>query len=217
MGMRGLGVALALAVAGALVGAVGGYAVGHLARDEPVAIAQAGPVPASDPSLPVDPEEPFAPDIDYPPLETDLSYQKHTLGDPPFAWVYRAPRGWQASQEYIDEIRWRPPDEPTVGGYSLRVKLPTEHKTPEQMVRQKLRAVRAGYQDVHVLGRTRDLLSFSYRDPGNDTQRFNTFQWFAAPGETVAQFEMSVVGRAVDQPGLDDLLDQVARRVAKVQ
>lgn len=213
MGMRGLGVALALA----LLGAVGGYAVGHLTRAEPIAIAQAAPVPASDPSLPVDPEEPYAPDVDYPPLETDLAYKQHTLGDAPYTWVYRAPRGWVPTQEYIDEIRWRPADEPTVGGYSLRVKLATENKTPEQMVRQKLRAMHRGYRDVHVLGRTRDLLSFSYRDPGNNTHRFNTFEWFTAPGETVAKFEMSVVGREADQPGLDDLLDQVARRVAKVQ
>ena len=212
--MRGLGVALALA----LLGAVGGYAVGHLARDQPVAIAQAAPVPGSDPSLPVDPQEPYSPDIDYPALETDLSYRQETLGDPPyFVWVYRAPRGWVRTQEDVSEFRWRPPDEPTVGGYSLRVKLVGEHKTPAEMVREKLAAMRRGYQDVHVLGRTQDLLSFSYRDPGNNTQRFNTFEWFTVPGETVAKFEMSVVGREVDRPGLDDLLEKVARRVAKVQ
>lgn len=210
--MRGLGVALALA----LLGAVGGYAVGVLQRDQPAAIAHAAPVPASDPSLPVDPEQPYAPDLVYPPLETGLVYKQHTLGDAPFAWVYRAPKGWKPTQEYIDEIRWRPADEPTAGGYSLRVKLATENKTPEQMVRQKLRAMRRGYQDVRVLGRTHDLLSFSYRDPDFNTHRFNTFEWFTAPGQSVAQFEMSVVGREADRPGLDDLLDQVARSVAKV-
>ncbi len=212
MGMRGLAVALALAV----LGGVGGYAVGHLQRHEPVAIA-ATPVPAHKPSIPVDPERPFSSYIDYPALEPGLDYKRHTLGDPPYAWTYRAPVGWDPTQEYIDEIRWRPAGEPLVGGYSLRVKLISENKTPEQMVAQKLAAVQGGYDDVEVVGRTPHLLSFSYRDPTTNTQRFNTFQWFTIPGETVAKFEMSVVGRGVDRAGLDDLEEQVASRVSKIQ
>jgi hypothetical protein len=213
MGMRGLGAALALV----LVGLVGGYAAADLLRAEPTTITDTtSPVPASNPSIPVDPEPTFAPDIDYPPLLPGLAYRRHTLGTVPFTWSYRAPRGWRPTVESLEEIRWRPADEPLVGGFSLRVKLSNEHKSRPAMVEQKLAAVQAGYEDVVVLGRTEDELSFSYRDPSGDRLRFNTFRWFSVPGETEAKFEMSVVGREVDRAGLDDLLDQVSRGVSKV-
>jgi hypothetical protein len=178
---------------------------------------RAVPVLATDPSLPVDPERPYAADIGYPALPTSLTYREHLLGDPPYAWHYVAPKGWKPTQEGLDEIRWRPRDEPTVGGFSLRVKLISENKPPAEMVSQKLAAMQAGYEDVEVLGQTQDMLSFSYRDTTRNTRRFNTFMWFEVPGETVAKFEMSVVGRTADRAGLDDLLEQVSRSVAKVQ
>jgi hypothetical protein len=77
--------------------------------------------------------------------------------------------------------------------------------------------MQAGYQDVEVLGRTEDLLSFSYRDATRNVKRYNSFRWFSIGGETEARFEMSVVGREVDRAGLDDLLEQVSRGVTKVQ
>ncbi len=213
MSMRALGAALVLA----MVGLAGGFAGGHLLREDPTTLAAAAPVPAQDPSIPVDPERDFAPDIGYPPLLPSLDYRRHTLGDPPYEWAYRAPRGWVATVENLDEIRWRPKDEPVVGGFSLRVKLSTEHKSKPDMVAQKLAALQAGYQDVEVLGRTEDLLSFSYRDATRNVKRYNSFRWFSVPGETEARFEMSVVGREVDRAGLDDLLEQVSRGVTKVQ
>jgi hypothetical protein len=213
MGVRGLGAVLGLAA----VGVAGGFAVGNVLREDPVPVAEATPVPASSPSLPVDPERPFAPDIDYPALQPGLTYQRHTLGELPYAWVYSAPKGWAPYQEDTEEIRWRPADEPEVGGFSMRVKRTTEHQSKSDMVAQKLAAMLAGYDDVEILGRTGDLLSFSYRDATRNTRRFNTFRWFSVPGETEARFEMSVVGREVDRAGLDDLLEQVSRSVAKVQ
>src|SRR6476469_7216069 len=178
MTTRGLGALLALA----LVGAAGGYVAGRLLEPAPATVSVAAPVPASSPSIPVDPELPYAADIDYPPLLPSLSYRRHTLGDFPYEWVYDAPKRWKATQEGLDEIRWRPADEPTVGGYSLRVKLITENKSPADMVAQKLAAMQVGYDDVEVLGQTDDLLSFSYRDSTRNTRRFNSFRWFTIPG-----------------------------------
>jgi len=216
MSMRGLGAVLVLV----LLGAAGGFAVGHVLEDAPAVVAIAAPVPASNPSLPVDPIRRFAPDIDYPPLLPSLEYRRHVVGQKGFQqWVYDAPRGWTPTVENgdPDEIRWRPADEPVVGGFSLRVKLVFEHKTKAQMVAQKLAAMQAGYDDVQILGQTQDLLSFSYRDPDSNTQRFNTFRWFSLPASDEALFEMSVVGRAVDQDGLDDLMEQVAQSISPVQ
>jgi len=213
MTTRGLGALLGLA----LVGAGGGYVAGRLLEPAPATVSVTAPVPASSPSFPVDPELPYAADIDYPALLPSLEYRRHRLGDFPYEWVYDAPKGWKATQEGLDEIRWRPAGEPTVGGYSLRVKLITENKSPADMVAQKLAAMQTGYDDVEVLGQTDDLLSFSYRDAARNTQRFNTFRWFTIPGEDVAKFEMSVVGRDADRAGLDDLLDRVGGSIGKVQ
>ena len=211
MEMRGLGTGLALV----LVGVAGGYAAADLMRDEPASVAEIRPVPARDPSIPVDPERPFAPDIDYPALRPGLEYEPRTLGDPPFQWAYRVPRGWTASVVSLQEIRWRPADEPLVGGFALRVKLSNQHKSPAAMVEQKLAEMQGGYDDVEVLDRTQNLISFSYRDPDNDRLRFNTFRWFGSADDATT-FEMSVAGREVDRAGLDDLLEQVARSVAPV-
>ena len=216
MSMRGLGAVLVLA----LLGAAGGFAVGHVLEDAPVTVAVAAPVPATDPSLPVDQPPTFAPDIDYPSLLAGQEYKRHVLGQKGFQqWVYDAPWGWKATIENgdPDEIRWRPADEPVVGGYSLRVKLVFEHKTKEEMVAQKLAAMQAGYDDVQILGQTQDLLSFSYREPDTDVQRFNTFRWLSVPGSDEALFEMSVVGRAADRDGLDDLLENVSRSISPIQ
>jgi hypothetical protein len=212
MSWRGLGGLLLLAV----VGAAGGYLTADLREPTTTNVAQASPVPAESPSIPVDPEVPFAEDISYPPLAVGLDYRPHTIGDPPFQWTYVSPKGWRSTQEGLDEIRWRPRDEPEVGGFSMRVKLSTEHKTKSDMVTQKLAAMQAGYEDVVVLGQTQELLSFSYRDPTRNTKRFNTFRWFSLPGEDEARFEMSVVGREVDVTGLQELFDRVGAGVAKV-
>lgn len=212
MSWRGLGALLLLAV----LGAAGGYAAAGLQEPETTIAESASPLPAESPSIPVDPQEPFAADIPYPALQVGLDYKPHTLGQQPFQWEYVAPQGWKSTEEGLNEIRWRPRDEPEVGGYSLRVKLSTEHKTKSDMVIQKLSAMQAGYEDVVVLGQTQDLLSFSYRDATRNVQRFNTFRWFSLPGEEEARFEMSVVGREVDRDGLQDLLENVAASVEKV-
>ncbi len=213
MRVRWIGLTLALV----LVGAAGGYGLGSLDHREPAAIARAEPVPAQSPSIPVDPPPTFAPDVVYPALPVDLRYQTRRIGDPPFfQWVYDAPRGWvRTTTDQPDEYRWRPADEPTEGGYSLRVKLVTQRLTPQQMVDQKVAAMESGYEDVEVVDQDGDELYFTYRD-GLDHQRHNMFRWFTAPGQPNASFEMSVVGRGIDVPGLEALMEHVAVSVRKL-
>jgi hypothetical protein len=210
--VRWIGLALALA----LVGAVAGYGLGILTRAEPTTFASAQPVPAQSPSIPVLPTPSYDPDIDYPPLETGLAYRRHQIGAPGFRWEYDAPRGWTIETVGFAEIRWRPADEPLSGGYSLRVKVINEHRTNEEMVAQKKAAVETIYDDVEITAESSDLLSFRYREPDTNRLRFNTFKWFTPEGGSTAEFEMSVVGRAVDVDGLEDLLDHVATSVRKV-
>lgn len=210
MRARWIGIALALAVVGAAVG----YGVGTLTRTEPTTFGSARPVPARSPSIPVIPPASYAPDIDYPALERDLDYQRHLIGVPGYRWEYDVPRGW-APEEVTEffETRWRPADEPTSGGYSLRVKLVNEHQTPAEMVASKKAAIESLYDDVQVTTETEDVLAFTYRTTESNRLRFNTFRWFTREGGTIAEFEMSVVGREVDQDGLEDLLDHVGASI----
>jgi hypothetical protein len=213
MRVRWIGLALALA----LVGAAAGYGIGVLMRTEPTTFASARPVPAQSPSIPVIPPASYAPDIDYPPLERDLDYKRHLIGVAGYQWEYDVPKGWVPEEvtEFF-ETRWRPESEPTVGGYSLRVKLVNEHQTPAEMVASKEAAVASIYDDVEVTTETEDVLAFTYRTSDSNRLRFNTFRWFTREGGTTAEFEMSVVGRDADQDGLEDLLDHVGASVDKL-
>ena len=197
-----------------VVAAVAGFGVGTLGGDQPTTFSPAAPVPAESPSIPIDPPPTFAPDIDDPPLATDLRYQGRRIGPPGFQWRYEAPAAWQASRIGVLEVRWF--ELPYQGGYALRLKIVNQRLTPAQMVAEKLSAIEAIYDDVVLLRQDEDELSFSYRD-GNDRQRFNTFRWFTAPGGSFAEFEMSVVGREADEDGLAALFERVETSVAKVR
>lgn len=199
-----------------VVGGVGGYAAATLRRDEPVSFATPAPVPARSPSAPVTPPASYAPDIDYPPLARGLDFRPHRIGVAPYRWTYDAPAGWRPEPVAFAETRWRPADEPPLGGYSLRVKIVNEHRTNAEMVAAKLAALRGIYPDVEVLEQTTDTLSFRYREPSSNRLRINTFRWFTPTGGATAEFEMSVVGRQQDVPGLEDLLDHVSDSVHQV-
>jgi hypothetical protein len=209
---------LGLWLLAALVGVGGGLGLGILDQPRAASGGTAVPLPASSPSIPVDPPTPeptFAPDIDYPVLEPGLKLGRVLMGNTQQSWMVPYPKGWVASDvdtgdpvprklwaEY-DELRFRPEDEPDDGGYSLRVKTINSRLTPAAMVAAK----KVGLDEVDVvdwLGQDQSTLKFTYRT-ASDRLRYNYFAWFAAPGSGSATLEMSVVGRERDVPGLDDL------------
>jgi hypothetical protein len=217
---RVLGVLLLVAVVGVGGGLVAGWGVGQLGQSQAAAGGTASPLPASSPSVPVDPPPtvaPYADDIDYPPLQPGLTLARQPMGNSVQAWVVPYPKGWQAftvpgevevprkERSTYDELRFRPPDEPIQGGYSLRVKTVNDHVTPATMVAERIRLVTKAYgaDDVDY-SRTEDSVRFVFRD-GNNRLRYNYFQWFAGPDSSEASLEMSVAGRTADEPGLDAL------------
>jgi len=109
------------------------------------------------------------------------------------------------------EVRFPPADEPTVGGYSLRVKIldNTLGFNPGQLVSTKVEGFKQSYDDFQKLKVTPSAAYFTYRD-GNNHLRYNYFQWFAVPGSSAATLEMSVAGRKRDVPGLKALFDRFA-------
>jgi hypothetical protein len=198
-----------------LLGAGAGYAWAAAGADDgPTRFAHAVPVPASSPSFPVVVEEPYADDIDFPTLEPDLRYDRHVLGDPPFQYSYRAPRGWLTSTIAANENRVVPPGTVDLGGYAMRVKVVGERKTTQEMVTQKLDALLLVEDDVEVLFQSADTLSFTFRSSQN-WKRYNTFRWFDT-GDGFATVEVSVNGREQDLRGLTDLLDQVSASIRRV-
>jgi hypothetical protein len=240
MSRRGLLVALLCGVLGLGLGAI----VAYSAQPSSSTASTAGPISAVSPSVPIDeppPVKPPAPDIDYPALNPDLSLPPpvHTIGNDLARWTYHVPQGWQAyavcgpadeckppmvtdtkltpkEADQRPEVRFRPADEPTIGGYSLRVKVldNTLGFNPGQWVATKIEAFRQSFDDFQKLKVTPSAVYFTYRD-GDNHLRYNYFQWFAVPGSGgIATLEMSVAGRKRDAPGLEALFDRFADNVA---
>ncbi|MBJ7358545.1 hypothetical protein [Nocardioides sp.] len=198
-----------------LLGAGAGYAWGAARPDEgPSRFSDAAPLPAESPSVPVEPERPYAEDIDLAALQTDLEYARETIGAAPFQYSFRRPKGWSATDAGSGERKFRPPGG-MEGGYGMRVKIVNARLTPEDMVEEKLGGLEATEDDVEVVGRSSDYLAVTYRSAENRL-RYNTFRWFTDPGGIAATFETSVYGRERDVAGLRDLLDTVAASVERV-
>jgi hypothetical protein len=235
MSRRGLIAALLCGVLGLGLGMIAAYS----AQPTPATDAVANPISAVSPSVPIDPKSSPStlPDIKYPRLRAGLPVaQTRTIGNELATWTYHVPLGWQAyavcavpgecappmvpdtelTPQQADrqpEVRFRPPNEPSVGGYSLRVKVldNTLGLNPGQMVGTKIRGFRQTYaNDQFSLTRqTPTAAYFTYVD-SNQHLRYNYFQWFAAPGSPTATLEMSVAGRARDVPGLKSLFNRFA-------
>jgi hypothetical protein len=235
MSMRGLVVALLCGLLGLGGGALVAYAVQPRATD----LGSATPLAGVSPSVPIDvtPSKSYASDIPYETLSPDLFMNVvHHIHNDLATWTYHVPQGWTAygvctapagappckiptdtviPRKKIDkqtQVRFRPPDEPVDGGYSLRVKiLENTDLNPAQMVATKVVGFRQEFSDHFTITRRTPTgaVYFTYVDSTNHL-RLNYFQWFAVPGRANATLEMSVSGRAGDKPGLDALFNRFA-------
>lgn len=235
MSVRGLVVALLCG----LLGLGGGALVSYLVQPHPTtSTAAVAPLPAVSPSVPIDVESvsPYAKDISYAPLSPDLALSgRHTIANSLASWRYHAPLGWQGyavcaptdgckppmiantklGPGQVDaqpEVRYRPPDEPLTGGYSLRVRVldNTLALNTGMMVSTKIQGFRQTYKEFNIIRQTPSSVYFDYRDEPTNLHRFNYFQWFTVPGSSTATLEMSVAGRESDVPGLEALFHRFA-------
>src|SRR5690606_3960425 len=70
-----------------LLGAGAGYAWAAATEDPgPSRFSDAAPLSAESPSVPVEPERPYAEDVDMATLPPDLRYQRETIGEAPFQY-----------------------------------------------------------------------------------------------------------------------------------
>jgi hypothetical protein len=239
MSRRGLLAALLCGVLGLGLGMIAAYA----AQPTLSSGGTANPMSAVSPSVPIDAPptpSPYAKDLKYPPLKPGFALPVvHTVTNPLARWTYHVPLGWQAywvcstpsscpPDAYTDkpmppkvidqgqEVRFRPPGEPTSGGYSLRVRILNNTFTDvHQTVGTKITGFRDSTEiaDFKVLHKDDHSVQFEYRDAASNLHRFNYFQWFAVPGEPNATLEMSVSGRERDIPGLKWLFNRFADNV----
>lgn len=238
MSVRGLVVALLCG----LIGLGGGALVAYAVQPHPTTSqAAANPVPAFSPSVPIDVRTvpTYAKDITYAPLPPNLSLPVvHSISNDLADWTYHVPDGWQAyavcaptdhckppmtadtplKPRQVDkqpEVRFRPPDEPLVGGYSLRVRVldNTLAFNPGMMKSTKIQGFRQAFTDFRIIRQYPNSVYFEYRDEPTNLHRFNYFQWFAVSGDPTATLEMSVAGRSTDVPGLEALFQRFADNV----
>lgn len=210
---RRIGLALLAAAVAVLIGGSVGWRLGQRQDASPVT-AVAAPIPGVSPSVPV--FVPYSKDITYPALATHLRYRTQQIGQKPYRWKYSVPQGWISETIGANELRWRPADEPSAGGYFLRVKLVSSHMTPQEMVQQKFAALKLCCQDVTLIRRDWNTIGVTYRDDGANILRWDIFRWLTPDGGTAAEFEMSVSGRRVDEPGLQDMLTQVSASARRI-
>lgn len=224
MRSRGLTVGLLGALLCAAVGVAGGLLVGYLEQPRPTYGDLASPIPAASPSVPIDrpTRKRYARDISYPPLSPDLPLQGvHTMRNSLAVWTYHVPQSWgaysatssrQLTQRQTDNaqsVRFKPPDEPDVGGYSLYVKIIDNTIFDSSMaVAAKIAGFSeaSGVADFQVLKQTQSSVYFEYRDQPSNLHRYNYFAWFSVPGDANATLQVSVAGRRRDVPGLKALL-----------
>jgi hypothetical protein len=228
MSRRGLLVALLCG----LIGIGGGLLLGWLVQPRPAAGGLADPVPAQSPSVPVDlpSASPYARDITYPPLSPDLPLRGvHTMRNRLALWTYHVPQDWTAYSdasdtpltprqvEHSQAVRFKPGDEPPIGGYSLYVRTLDNTLFDTHM---SVAAKKAGFEeasgvaDFRVLKETGSSVYFEYRDKPSNLRRYNYFEWFAVPGDPFATLQVSVAGRRIDVPGLKALLNRFSDDVS---
>ncbi len=238
MSVRGLVVALLCG----LLGLGGGALVSYAVQPHPTTSqGSVTPVPAFSPSVPINVPtvSPYAADIRYPPLSPNLRLPVvHSISNDLADWTYHVPEGWQAyavcaptdhckppmtgdtllKPRQVDrqpEVRFRPPDEPLIGGFLLRVRVldNTLGFNPGVMVSTKIKGFRQAFTDFNIIKHTPNSVYFDYRDEPSNVHRFNYFQWFAVDGDPTATLEMSVAGRETDVPGLEALFQRFADNV----
>jgi hypothetical protein len=206
----GLAVSVGVVVGALALGLAGGFAAGELTKERATTVDSL-PLQAASPSMPF---TPYSADVTYPSWQPDLEYRDAVVGSPGFAWTYEVPKGWVRNVLGPNEVGWGVDGHP-VGSYGFRIELVLgQRSTPESMVEQKLRDLRGAVADVRVLEQGPNTLAVTYRSLPENWLRYNTFRWFAAPGSTTAAVEISVNGRAVDQAGMNDVLEHVSATLA---
>lgn len=196
--LLGLGVAL-------------GFGASWILGENPAGQGAAAPVAASSPSLPVDPVPELLPDPTTPALAPAIPLERQSVGAGGFRMSVPAPVGWSFSENSLNEWQWRPPDQPDFG-HVLRVEqVLSNRRSIDWTLDRRIDELREDESNFEVLAETRDSLHFSFVTSNH--LRHGFLRWLDLTGSDNAQVEIAVTGRAVDVPGMRDLIARVAAGV----
>ncbi|MCD6640257.1 MAG: hypothetical protein LT071_10145 [Nocardioides sp.] len=205
MTRRGFSV-LALLV---VLGAIGGYAASALAGEQPTASGAPVPAHASAPDYPADPPPVLVPDTDYPVLQPGIAMARGSVGSDAFALVFPVPKGWDMTRSSSAETKWYPPDNPGYT-YGLRVEQTDALRASiAATLADRVNDLTEAEDHLEVVSRTADSLHFTYVT--DDRLRHGLLRWMDLTGSGIAEVEISVNGREADLPGMEALIDAVAR------
>ena len=212
----------------ALLGGGIGYAVAAGGPEEqapgPVAFASPAPVPATDPSIPV---EIFRQDPDDATLETAIALRSTTLvlldenrKPTKYRLSLQVPQGWV--QTTPTTRRWQftvPGNDPM--SYGMRVDIlagtgqsaPGARQSRESALRSAL--LQGSFSDLEI---TEDQSNgFTAQYVQNGFQRFSLERFYPGPDPNRVYASVAVYGRARDVTGLSDLIERVSIDLRPVQ
>ncbi len=190
-----------------VVGAACGFGASWVLGANPGADGAATPVPATSPSLPVDPVPELLPDPPIARLAPGLPLRRRSVGSGDFRMTLPVPVGWTFSEVSLNEWQWRPPDQPDFG-YLLRVEqVLSNRRSIDWTLDRRIDELREDESNVEILGQTADSLHFSFVTANH--LRHGHLRWLDLTGSDNAQVEIAVTGRKVDDAGMADLVARV--------
>ena len=204
MKLRWVGVAVAIALVGALLG----YGLGVQRRTTPRSFA-AAPVPAASPSYPVMPVA-VLPDNPAPALQAGIATQQVKLGVKPFQVTAPVPTGWVEYHSNASEWKWYPSWALSDNVYFVRVRMVgNDYQSIESALRTRLARLEeaTAVADLDIEERGSDRFVASYV---SDEHRRVAYEGFLSRnGSDTADIYIAVVGREPDRAGLADLFGRL--------
>lgn len=192
----------------AVIGAGGGFGASWALGENPSGDSTAAPVAAASPSLPVDPVPELLPDPEFPALEPQLKLVRQEVGTGNFRMTVPVPKGWDFSENSLNEWQWRPPDFESFGFYVRVEQVLSNRRSIDWTLDRRIDELNEDEENVEVISQTSDSLHYSYVTSNHLRHGFLT--WLDVTGSDNAQVEIAVNGRSADQAGMADLIARIA-------
>ena len=192
-------------------GIVGGFAAAAYLEPDPVTSGAPQPVTAVSPSVPTNAPAPLQEDPTEAELGTGLPLRKVSVGSGSNEFVFPAPLGWRRIDPSSNEVKYKLPGNST-NTFVLRVEQVTsQHETIPDILQAAYDDLERDFEDFDEIRRSHDSLEFSY--VYNGFRRFGFMTWLDISRSGQAEAEIALTGRAVDVPGMRELMTKVIRGI----
>ena len=190
------------------IGAGAGFGASWSLGETPAGEGSATPLVAASPSLPVDPAPDLLRDPDLPALAPGIRLVDERVGTGDFGLDLRVPAGWRFTANSLTEWQWRPRDFETFGYYMRVEQVISNRRSIAWTLDRRIDELVEDEQSVRVRSQGDGSLHYTYVT--NNHLRHGFLTWLDLTGSDNAQVEIAVTGRAVDVPGMAELIGRVA-------